>query len=71
TMSDWGREVLVNQIGEPAGTDVVLAEVMALRAGFFLPWTAATPLTASPTPCLFFALAEWLTPMGSIHSLEL
>src|SRR5579864_317266 len=32
TMSDWGREVLVNQIGEPAGSDVVLAEVMALRA---------------------------------------
>jgi hypothetical protein len=31
-MSDWGREVLVNQIGEPAGSDVVLAEVMALRA---------------------------------------
>jgi hypothetical protein len=31
TLSDWGREVLVNQIGDPAGHDVVLAEVMALR----------------------------------------
>jgi hypothetical protein len=31
TLSDWGREVLLNQIGEPAGHDVVLAEVMALR----------------------------------------
>jgi predicted DNA-binding protein len=32
TMSDWGREILLNQIGEPAGHDVVLAEVMALPA---------------------------------------
>lgn len=32
TMSDWGREVLLNQIGEPSGHSVVLAEVMALRA---------------------------------------
>jgi hypothetical protein len=31
TMSDWGREVLLSQIGDPAGHDVVLAEVMALR----------------------------------------
>ena len=31
TLSDWGREVLVNQIGDPAGHDVVLAEMMALR----------------------------------------
>ncbi len=30
-MSEWVREVLLNQIGEPAGHDVVLAEVMALR----------------------------------------
>jgi hypothetical protein len=31
TLSDWGREALVNQIGDPAGHDVVLAEMMALR----------------------------------------
>jgi hypothetical protein len=31
TMSEWVREVLLNQRGEPAGHDVVLAEVMALR----------------------------------------
>jgi uncharacterized Fe-S cluster-containing radical SAM superfamily enzyme len=32
TMSEWVREVLLNQRGEPAGHDVVLAEVMALRS---------------------------------------
>jgi hypothetical protein len=32
TMSEWVREVLLNQRGEPAGSDVVLAEMMALRA---------------------------------------
>ncbi len=42
TMSDWGREVLLNQIGEPAGSDVVLAEVMALR-GIVLNLIAAQP----------------------------
>jgi chorismate-pyruvate lyase len=31
-MSEWVREVLLNQRGEPAGHDVVLAEVMALRS---------------------------------------
>jgi hypothetical protein len=31
TMSEWVRGVLLNQIGEPAGHDVVLAEMMALR----------------------------------------
>lgn len=31
-MSEWVREVLLGQIGEPAGSDVVLAEVMALRS---------------------------------------
>jgi hypothetical protein len=31
TMSEWVREVLLDQRGEPAGHDVVLAEVMALR----------------------------------------
>jgi predicted DNA-binding protein len=31
TMSEWVREVLLNQRSEPAGHDVVLAEVMALR----------------------------------------
>jgi predicted DNA-binding protein len=43
TMSDWGREVLLNQIGEPAGSDVVLAEVMALR-GIVLNLIAAQAL---------------------------
>ena len=32
TRSEWVREVLLNQRGEPAGPDVVLAEVMALRS---------------------------------------
>ena len=31
-MSESVREVLLNQRGEPAGPDVVLAEVMALRS---------------------------------------
>jgi hypothetical protein len=31
TMSEWVREVLLDQRGEPAAHDVVLAEVMALR----------------------------------------
>ena len=30
-MSEWVREVLLNQLGEPEGHEVVLAEVMALR----------------------------------------
>lgn len=32
TMSEWVREVLLGQRGEPAGHAVVLAEMMALRA---------------------------------------
>src|SRR5258708_26207587 len=32
TMSEWVREVLPDQRGEPAGHAVVLAEMMALRA---------------------------------------
>jgi hypothetical protein len=43
TMSDWGRDVLLNQIGAPAGSDVVLAEVMALR-GIVLNLIAAQAL---------------------------
>lgn len=42
-MSEWVREVLLNQIGEPAGSDVVLAEVMALR-GIVLNLIAAQSL---------------------------
>lgn len=43
TMSDCGREILLNQIGAPAGSDVVLAEVMALR-GIVLNLIAAQAL---------------------------
>jgi len=42
-MSEWVREVLLNQRGEPAGHDVVLAEVMALR-GIVLNLIAAQAL---------------------------
>jgi hypothetical protein len=42
-MSEWVREILLNQIGEPAGHDAVLAVVMALR-GIVLNLIAAQTL---------------------------